>query len=189
MDPGNFSVGCRESRNYSKIARMFFSRIGLLWQHQALENHSRSSQCGLTPRSRRGPTSKPQARAVGWRIFHRAGLGFCCRSRLSSNVRHHKMRRALAASPNSRIPLGPGLSPPAFSTQSPDLQHRHRLEVDRRHSRETGRNVACIKLLHWRESHYITRGLEYSGNPCASRAAVVVIDTWLVIQSAAAATA
>ena len=43
----------------------------------------------LTPRSRRGPTSKRQARAVGWRIFHHAGLAFCCRSRLSSNVRHH----------------------------------------------------------------------------------------------------
>ena len=44
----------------------------------------------LTRRSRRGPTSKPQARAVGWRIFHRAGLAFCCWSRLSSNVRQHK---------------------------------------------------------------------------------------------------
>ena len=74
----------------TKTARMFFSRIGRLWQHKALQNHSRSSQCGLTPRSRRGPTSKRQARAVGWRIFHRTGLAFCCRSRLSSNVRHHK---------------------------------------------------------------------------------------------------
>ena len=46
--------------------------------------------CGLTLRSRRGPTSKRQARAVGWRIFHRAGLAICCRSRLSSNVRHLK---------------------------------------------------------------------------------------------------
>ena len=27
---------------------------------------------------------------MGWRIFHHAGLAFCCRSRLSSNVRHHK---------------------------------------------------------------------------------------------------
>ena len=48
--------------------------------------------CCLTPRSRRGPTSKPQARAVGGRIFHRAGLAFCCRPRLSSNVRHHKTK-------------------------------------------------------------------------------------------------
>ena len=46
----------------------------------------------LTHRSRRGPTSKCQARAVGWRIFHRAGLALCCRSRLSSNVRHHKTK-------------------------------------------------------------------------------------------------
>ena len=44
----------------------------------------------LTPRSRRGPTSKRQARAAGGRIFHRTGLAFCCRSRLSSNVRPHK---------------------------------------------------------------------------------------------------
>ena len=43
----------------------------------------------LTPRSRRGPTSKRQARAVGWRILHHAGRAFCCRSRLSSNVRPH----------------------------------------------------------------------------------------------------
>ena len=44
--------------------------------------------CCLTPRSRRGPTSIRQARAAGGRIFHRTGLAFCCRSRLSSNVRH-----------------------------------------------------------------------------------------------------
>ena len=29
---------------------------------------------------------------MGWRIFHRAGLAFCCRSRLSSNVRPHTNR-------------------------------------------------------------------------------------------------
>ena len=29
---------------------------------------------------------------MGWRIFHHAGLAFCCRSRLSSNVRQHKTR-------------------------------------------------------------------------------------------------
>ena len=90
MAPANFSVGYRESKNYNKIARMFFSRIGRLWQHQGLETHSRSSQCGLTPRSRRGPTSKRQARAAGWRIFHRTGLAFRCRSRLSSNVRQRR---------------------------------------------------------------------------------------------------
>ena len=44
----------------------------------------------LTPRSRRGPTSKYQARKVGWRIFHSAGLAFRCRSRLNSNVRRHR---------------------------------------------------------------------------------------------------
>ena len=52
----------------------------------------RATQCCLTPRSRRGPTSKRQARKVGWRIFHHAGLAFCCRSRLSSNVRPHTNR-------------------------------------------------------------------------------------------------
>ena len=34
--------------------------------------------------------ARPNTRAVGWRIFHRAGLAFCCRSRLSSNVRRHR---------------------------------------------------------------------------------------------------
>ena len=29
---------------------------------------------------------------MGGRIFHRTGLAFCCRSRLSSNVRHHKTK-------------------------------------------------------------------------------------------------
>ena len=47
--------------------------------------------CCLTPRSRRGPTSTRQARAVGWRIFHHAGLAICCQSRLSSNVRPHEL--------------------------------------------------------------------------------------------------
>ena len=32
------------------------------------------------------------AGSVFCRIFHCAGLAFCCRSRLSSNVRHHKMK-------------------------------------------------------------------------------------------------
>ena len=31
---------------------------------------------------------------MGWRIFHYAGLAFCCRSRLSSNVRPHRRPRA-----------------------------------------------------------------------------------------------
>ena len=70
-------------------------KYGRLWQHQPLESHSRSPQCGLTPRSRRGPTSKRQARAAGGRIFHRAGLAFCCWPRLSSNVRQHKVHHAV----------------------------------------------------------------------------------------------
>ena len=65
---------------------------------QALPRKESAQSCGLTPRSRRGPTSKPQARAVGWRILHRAGLAFCCRSRLSSNVRpqHTSLAKSVA---------------------------------------------------------------------------------------------
>ena len=48
---------------------------------------SHLAQRGLTPRSRRGPTSKRQARAAAQAIIRSAGLAFCCRSRLSSNVR------------------------------------------------------------------------------------------------------
>ena len=60
--------------------------------YESRQRYECPTQCCLTPRSRRGPTSKRQARAVGWRIFHRAGLAFCCRSRLSSNVRHKRGR-------------------------------------------------------------------------------------------------
>ena len=34
---------------------------------------------------------------MGSRIFHHAGLAFCCRSRLSSNVRQHKIRLCCAS--------------------------------------------------------------------------------------------
>ena len=37
---------------------------------------------------------------MGWRIFHRAGLAFCCRSRLSSNVRRRKFHFPYAAAMN-----------------------------------------------------------------------------------------
>ena len=48
-------------------------------------------ECCLTPRSRRGPTSKRQAREAAQAIIRIAGLAFCCRSHLSSNVRPHNM--------------------------------------------------------------------------------------------------
>ena len=47
----------------------------------------------LTLRSRRGPTAGHQARSGGTRyIFASPGLASCRRSRLTSNVRHHKTR-------------------------------------------------------------------------------------------------
>jgi hypothetical protein len=56
----------------------------------------------LTPHSSRGPTAKHQARATVQFIICSAGLAFCCRSRLSSNVRpreKHQLMRLLAPSP------------------------------------------------------------------------------------------
>ena len=58
---------------------------------QSIRVH-RAQRC-LTTRSRRGPTSKRQARAAAQAIIRSAGLAFCCRSRLSSNVRPHKNRQ------------------------------------------------------------------------------------------------
>ena len=70
---------------HARFGRQNPSNLPCPWNHLTCQ-----PQWCLTPRSRRGPTSKRQARAVGWRIFHHAGLAFCCWSRLSSNVRHHK---------------------------------------------------------------------------------------------------
>ena len=51
--------------------------------------------CGLTPRSRRGPTASHQARAGGTGyIFTGPGLASCRWSRLSSNGRPHKTSTA-----------------------------------------------------------------------------------------------
>jgi hypothetical protein len=52
-------------------------------------------QCGLTPRSRRGPTAKRQARLQVRFIILPPGLARCRRSRLNSNVRPHKRRRCV----------------------------------------------------------------------------------------------
>ena len=123
----------------------------------------------LTPRSRRGPTSKPQARAVGWRILHRAGLAFCCRSRLSSNVRHHKKR--------------PVASPAESAARSAGNK-----AATARHSREQP-----ASLVHLRGSGQQNRAKRYA--PCmkervnfpssqvsASRQASVVLGAGLVSQ-------
>ena len=69
---------------HARFGRQNPSNLPSPWNHLACQ-----PQWCLTPRSRRGPTSKHQARAAGGRIFHRAGLAFCCRPRLSSNVRPH----------------------------------------------------------------------------------------------------
>ena len=116
------------------------------------------AQCGLTPRSRRGPTSKPQARAVGWRILHRTGLGFCCWSRLSSNVRHHKMRCVPSAAQNSRMHSRPHSSHPSGAATGEVPGLRRNMLARRYHSKN------CSKDLR------------------ASRAAIVVPETVAFVQ-------
>jgi hypothetical protein len=53
-----------------------------------------SEHCGLTPRSRRGPTALHLARRPPWFIMRPAGQAQRRRSRLTSNVRPH-MRKAV----------------------------------------------------------------------------------------------
>jgi hypothetical protein len=52
-----------------------------------------SAQCGLTLRSRRGPTASRQAREAVGHIIRLAGLASCRRSRLTSNVRRQRQGR------------------------------------------------------------------------------------------------
>ena len=72
---------------------------------------ARGSECGLTPRSRRGPTASHQARAGGTGyIFTGPGLVSCRWSRLNSNVRRRisTSRRGPhlnSEQPNSRISM------------------------------------------------------------------------------------
>ena len=122
-----------------------------------------------TPRSRRGPTSKRQARAVGWRIFHHAGLAFCCRSRLSSNVRQHKTR--------------PVASPAGSAARSAESQ-----AATARHSRE---QPAPFVHLHGRgqqnrESRYAPFMKQQVNFPSlqvsASREAAVALEAGFVSQ-------
>ena len=66
--------------------------------HAQPPSHSAPKKCGLTRRSRRGPTASHQARAGGTLyIFTGPGLASCRRSRLNSNVRRQSERlRAFA---------------------------------------------------------------------------------------------
>ena len=96
-----------------------------LWQHQPHESHSRSPQCGLTLRSRRGPTSIHQARAAGGRIFHRTGLVFCCWSRLSSNVRPHNPALSACCSALAEVlTRGRGIGAEFISSRTRELAQR-----------------------------------------------------------------
>ena len=64
-----------------------FIKVRRTIPHEHLLPH----KCGLTPRSRRGPTASHQARAGGTLyIFTGPGLASCRRSRLNSNVRPRK---------------------------------------------------------------------------------------------------
>ena len=82
---GGKKVGATVPAKHARSGRQNPSSLPSSWNQLSYQ-----PQWCLTRRSRRGPTSKRQARAAGGRIFHRAGLAFCCRSRLSSNVRPHK---------------------------------------------------------------------------------------------------
>ena len=70
---------------------------------------SRCRECGLTPRSRRGPTANRQARLQVGFIILPPGLALCRRSRLNSNVRRRRRPpasiAAYACSPALQVEL------------------------------------------------------------------------------------
>ena len=83
----SFGQPLRECRS-PKIECAFLAYCQSLWQHSLHGIHRRSQQCGLTPRSRRGPTAGHQGPPGGTRyIFASRALASCRWSRLSSNVR------------------------------------------------------------------------------------------------------
>ena len=95
---------------------------------------------------------------MGSRIFHRAGLASCCRSRLSSNVRHHKVRCVPSAAQNSRMHSRPHSSHPsgAATDEVPRLR----------------RNMLAVRF----------RSKNCSKKLRASRAAIVVPEAVVVVQ-------
>ena len=82
---GGKKVGATAPVKHALFCSRNPSNLPPSWHHVSFQ-----PQWCLTPRSRRGPTSKHQAREAAQAIIRIAGLAFCCRSRLSSNVRHHK---------------------------------------------------------------------------------------------------
>ena len=68
---GGKKVGATVPVKHARFGRRNPSNLPSSWNHLSYQ-----PQWCLTRRSRRGPTSKRQARAVGWRIFHCAGLAF-----------------------------------------------------------------------------------------------------------------
>ena len=95
---------------------------------------------------------------MGLRIFHHAGLAFCCRSRLSSNVRHHKMDCVPSAAQNSRMRSRPHSSHPRLVAASKVSRLRRNVLFARHCSKNCSRKLR------------------------ASRAAVVVPETAVVVQ-------
>jgi hypothetical protein len=85
-----FASHCQAARSAAAgyRPRSAISRDGQhLWRARKIRSVVRQ-ECGLTLRSRRGPTAGHQARAGGTRyIFTGPGLASCRRSRLTSNVR------------------------------------------------------------------------------------------------------
>jgi hypothetical protein len=70
--------------------------------HPTKEQPPRLQQCGLTRRSRRGPTASRQAREAVGHIIRLAGLASCRCSRLNSNVRPHRRHPWHACTFNSQ---------------------------------------------------------------------------------------
>jgi hypothetical protein len=80
--------GTRAHRRYGSVRRRAHAPQGKAGGACILRTCS-FAKCGLTPRSRRGPTASYLARLQVVHIILPAGQAPCCRSRLTSNVRQH----------------------------------------------------------------------------------------------------
>jgi len=124
--------------------------------HQKVRSRRRSrlsrAERGLTPRSRRGPTASHQARATGTvYIFRGPGLASYRWSRLNSNVRPRKTRRAVLQQ-NQRLPAWTEQprrgSPTGDRASYQSTRYRQSLRPDRKAQRRKarGRNNAGTAL-------------------------------------------